>query len=103
MDARVWPPSGRAYSDGSCNLRSIHLLGEGDYDGWRVNLLYVAPIVRDDFHGKRGDPLGTLQDVAGWHQSHNPGKMMQNHTHMELYERVNGVWVVRDPARFLKV
>lgn len=102
MDARVWPPSGRAYADGSCNLRSIHLLGEGAYDGLRAVVLYVMPGVADDTHGKRGDPLGTLQDVAAYHEGHEPGKRMSNHCHTEIYELVNGVWVLRDPGQFIR-
>lgn len=102
LDARVWPPSGQAYTDGTCNLRSIHLLGEGAFLGLRAVVLYVSPGVGDDLHGKRGDPLGTLQDVAAYHEGHEPGKHMQNHCHTEIYELVNGVWMLRDPTKFIK-
>lgn len=101
FDARVWPPSGQAYTDGRCNLRSIHLLGTGPWLGMRAVLLYVAPDLHDDAKVAAGAHLGRLQDVAAYHET--TGKHMDNHTHLEVYELVNGVWKVRDPAPLLQI
>lgn len=104
MDARIHPPSGQAYADGTCDLRSIHLLGEGEYEGLRVTLLYVRPDIADGAHGKAGDPLGVLQDVAGYHMKKvGESRIMSNHCHFELYELVGGVWELRDPSQFLHI
>jgi hypothetical protein len=100
LDARItfaW-----AYPDPLAKLRSIHLLGIDAYDGLKIKLLYATPSLEDGMSGKAGDPLGVLQDVAAYHQSHQVKAVMQNHTHFELYELVSGVWVLRDPVRFLK-
>jgi len=102
ITARVWPPHGQAYTDGSCDLRSIHLRGEHQHDGLRINLLYVKPSVLSDSHGKVGDPLGAAQDVAAYHQSHDPKRgPMTNHTHMELYILKDGVWQLVDPGPYM--
>ena len=69
------------------NLGSLHIEGDAEWSGWRVKLLYVMP---DPGIGGRyvmaGDRLGDAQDVAGYHQAHNPDRpgAMRNHVHMEI-------------------
>lgn len=101
FDSRAWPPHGFAYADPKAGLRSIHLLGVGPWDGLRAVLLYVEPSIITDAHVVQGVRIGRLQDVSGYHS--RPGKHMDNHLHFELYELVNKVWALRNPADFLKV
>lgn len=103
IDGRLWPAAGRAYAAGDTDLGSVHVYGEAEFTGLRCVLLYVKQTLANDTHGKQGSSLGILQDVAAYHEKHNPGKTMQNHCHFELYELENGVWVLRDPTPFLKV
>ena len=104
FDATISPDTGLAYEDSITPFRSIHLLGVGAFDGLKAKLLYVEPLVADGMTGKAGALLGTLQNIAGYYQCpHAPRKRMQNHTHFELYELVAGIWVLRNPAQFLKV
>lgn len=69
----------------------------------RGTLLYVKQTLPNDTQGGQGDPLGFLQDVAGYHEAKEAGKKMTNHCHFELYELVNGVWELRDPVQFLNI
>lgn len=104
LDARVTPPHGQAYADGTCDLRSIHLRGERAFVGLRVVLLYAAPEVANDSIVLAGAPLGVMQDVAGYHMKKaGESRIMTNHCHFELYEQVGGVWELRDPTDYLLI
>lgn len=89
---------GRAYADGNCDLRTIHLRNES----MRCTLMYAKQLdALDSLPVSAGTQIGVAQDVASWHEAHSPGKKMTNHIHGEFYRLENGVWVLFDPSSLL--
>lgn len=95
-DARI-AHVGIAYA--GSDLGSIHLHGEN----FRTRLLYVriASDLTKGMKAEQGDLLGTLQDVAAYHQAKSPGKRMTNHTHLDFWIKKGEAWVRTDPTPYL--
>lgn len=72
-------------------MRSVHIKGTGVYQGIRCKLYYVDPSVSVRQRVTRGQRLGTVQNVAAYH---NAEDRMVNHIHME-------VWLAVDPGPML--
>ena len=82
------------------DLGTIHIHGET----WRSRLLYVrlGSNLTKGMEVKQGELIGTLQDVAGYHQAKaRPGKRMTNHTHLDFWIKKGEVWVRTDPTPYL--
>lgn len=73
-------------------------LGGVEIDGptCRVKMLYLRPEVPAGMKVRRGQKIGTAQDVAAYHEKKSPrsGRMV-NHVHVELM-----LWV--DPANYME-
>jgi hypothetical protein len=87
---------GVAYADS--NLGSIHIQGTGEYWPYYVKILYAKPGVIEGVVVKRGQRIGTCQDVARYHEASVDmgGGQMHNHLHLELR-------VYADSQRYMEV
>jgi hypothetical protein len=85
----------------SPEMRNVHIIGAGEYDGYHILAGYVEarPGLTTGEAVKIGEIIGTLQDVAAYHRRRDPSHPgdMRNHCHLGL--KVNGEWV--DPAHYL--
>ena len=98
-DVAVWPISGKlihvsaAYAGST--LRSLIIVGHAEAAGWMARIDYVMPTFLVGDSATAGEPLGRVQDVAGYWQAQHPERgAMTNHVHLE-------VWCVADPREFI--
>lgn len=94
---------GFAYKGGAGDLRSIHLIGSGDWKGYRATILYARlyPGFVDGSVVKEGEHIALAQNVAGFKMV-GTTRMMINHIHLEL-RRWNGTTVeLLDPTEWLE-
>lgn len=97
---------GRAYADPACDLRSIHILGTGSFDGFKLLILYAKPITLVQHNGfdgwvKQGERIAVVQDVAAHHERRAGGeRKMNGHIHVELRRTEGKRWVIVDPTPY---
>lgn len=102
FDGMISKPS-FAYTGGAGDLRSIHIIGSGDWKGYRATILYARlyPGFVDGSVVKEGEYIATAQDVAGFKMV-GTTRIMKNHIHLEL-RRWNGTTVeLLDPTEYLE-
>jgi len=95
---------GFAYKGGAGDLRSIHLIGSGDWKGYRATILYARlyPGFVDGAEVGDGEHIALAQDVAGFKMVGTTRKMT-NHIHFELH-RWNGKTVeLLNPTEYLEI
>ena len=79
----LWP--GFAYKNMEGDLRSIHIVGSGEFKNYRFTILYakLMPNLRGIESVNAGDPICLAQDIASFEQAKRPGKC-RNHIHVEV-------------------
>ena len=85
---------GVAYADST--LGSIHIQGTGIYWPYFAKILYAAADVAAGQVVKRGQKIGTCQNVALYHRADVGDHQMGNHLHLELTAAV-------DSQRYMEV
>ena len=94
---------GFAYKGGAGDLRSIHIIGSGDWKRYRATILYARlyPGFVDGTEVKDGEHIALAQDIAGFKMV-GTTRIMKNHIHLEL-RRWNGTTVeLLDPTEYLE-
>lgn len=84
---------GYVYS-GNMDFRYVEIQGFGLLKYVKIRLFYVRSLVAVGDVLERGDIVGAVQNIAGYH-----GGGMKNHIHVEI--RINGALI--DPAKVLKL
>jgi hypothetical protein len=99
---------GFAYKGGVGGLRSIHIIGSGEWKGYRATILYARLYLGfvDGTDVREGEHIARAQDIAGFKMVGTTRKMI-NHIHLELRRAnpigLNGMTVeLLDPTEYLE-